>query len=336
MLKKLVYILLSLVAGCAWQAGKAQSIKASLDSSQITMGYQTAVRFDIVSRSNSPVEVLIDKAAFPREVDIIDWVNGDTTDIGNGLVEIKRALIIQSFDSGVYTLPPFLMLAGPSDTLRTRPLTLKVNPVDVSNMKDINPIAGAVDFERRWYDWLPDWITEYWELWLAALILISASICAYLILTKKVEVPLVPKKKPIPPYQLALLRLSALKDENLWQSGQEKEYYTRLIDILRDYLQGRFGINAMEMTSRQITNKLQEHEATRMSNDRMKRILEIADMVKFAKVRPLPDDNFRAFNEALQFVEETKPVETPEDGAPERPRVADTVVLSSPSSTNNN
>lgn len=315
MLKKLVYILIAMAMACGCLPVGAQSIKAALDSSQITMGYRTAVRFDIVSKANQPAEVLVDKATFPPEVEMIDWVNGDTTDIGNGLVEIKRALIIQSFDSGVYTLPSFIMLAGPNDTLRTKPLTLKVNPVDVSKMSDINPIAGAVDFERKWYDWLPDWITEYWQFWLAGLLLVIASICAYLILTKKVEVPLLPKKKPVPPYRLAMLRLAALKEENLWQSGHEKEYYTRLIDILRDYLQGRFGINAMEMTSRQITQRLQQNEATRMSNDRMKRILEIADMVKFAMVRPLPDDNVRAFNEATRFVEETKPVEVPQDGA---------------------
>lgn len=316
MLKKLVYIFLLVVTICATERLSAQSIKASLDSSQITMGYQTAIRFDIVGKTNQAAEVMVDKAQFPKEVDIVDWVYGDTADLGNGLVEMKRALIIQAFDSGAYTIPPFYMMGTNGDTLRTKELTLKVNPVDVSQMKDINPIADAMEFETKWYDWIPDWITDYWQLWIAAILLIAAGICAYLILTKKVDVPLIPKKKPIPPYQLALLRLAELKEANLWQSGQEKEYYTRLIDILRDYLQGRFGINAMEMTSQQITRILQHNEATRLSNERMKRILEIADMVKFAKVRPLPDDNFRAFNEATQFVEETKPVELPNPDAP--------------------
>lgn len=312
MIKKLFYILLCVATLTGGQRVYAQSIKAELDSSQITMGYQTAIRFDIVAHQGATAEVFVDKTQIPPEIDIIDWVYGDTTDLGNGLVEMKRALVIQSFDSGVYTIPPFLMLAGPTDTLRTQAFTLKVNPIDVSHMEDINPIADAVGFETKWYDWLPDWLTDYWQLYLAAILLIAAGICGYLIYTKKVEVPLLPKKKPIPPYQLAMQRLTALKDENLWQSGQEKEYYTRLIDILRDYLQGRFGINAMEMTSQQITRVLQENEETRLSNSRMKRILEIADMVKFAKVRPLPDDNFRAFSEATQFVEETKPVELPE------------------------
>lgn len=318
MLKKLLNIFIIAIAAATAFPSAGRSIKASVDSSQITMGYQTAIRFEIVDKAGSPAEVLVDKNTMPPEVEMIDWVYGDTTDLGNGLVEMKRALIVQSFDSGLYTIPPFLLVNGP-DTLRTKPLTLKVNPVDVSAMEDVNPIAPAMDFETKWYDFLPDWITEYWGWIVAALLTIIAGICAYLILTKKVDVPLVPKKKPVPPYQLAMQRLDHLREENLWQNGREKEYYTRLIDILRDYLQGRFGINAMEMTSQQITRVLSENEATRMPNARMRKILEIADFVKFAKVRPLPDDNHRALAEAVQFVEETKPVEvvTPDvQGAP--------------------
>lgn len=327
MLKKLIYIfIVAVVVLAGGSRSEARSIKASVDSSQITMGYQTAIRFEIVDQAGHPAEVLVDKIAVPAEVELIDWVYGDTTDIGNGLVEMRRALIIQSFDSGVYTIPPFLLVSGP-DTLRTEPITLKVNPVDVSSLEDIHPIAPAMDFETRWYDYLPDWLTDYWPWMLAALLLIAAGICAYLILTRKVEVPLIPKKKPVPPYQLAMQRLDSLREANLWQSGREKEYYTHLIDILRDYLQGRFGINAMEMTSQQITRVLNENETTRMPNKRMRQILEIADFVKFAKVRPLPDDNHRAMAEAVRFVEETKPAEEiPADGNPTQMDAAQTDV----------
>lgn len=313
MLRKLINILLLTVVFFGTTSVSARSVKAMVDSSQITMGYQTAIRFDIVDNEGAVSEVLVDKSEMPREIELIDWVYGDTTDLGNGIVEMKRALIIQSFDSGVYTIPPFLLVNGP-DTLRTEPITLKVNPIDVSEMEDINPIAPALDFESRWYDFFPDWLTDYWGWILAALLIIAAGICGYLILTKKVEVAILPKKKPVPPYQLAMQRLEILREKNLWQSGQEKEYYTRLTDILRDYLQGRFGINAMEMTTQQIIRVLHDNESTRMPNERMKSILEIADFVKFAKVRPLPDDNLRAMAEAVQFVEETKPVEVvPED-----------------------
>ena len=135
---------------------------------------------------------------------------------------------------------------------------------------------------------------------------------AYLIATRKVKVNIIPQKKKLPPYEIAVRRLNALKEAGLWERGQEKDYYTRLIDILRDYLQERFGINAMEMTSQQIVKALSANEATRMPNRHMRNIVEIADFVKFAKARPLPDDNVKAFNNAMQFVEETRPAPEPD------------------------
>lgn len=312
-----LHITLLLLAAAMFIPGTklfAQSIKATLDSSQITMGNVTAVRLDIVEKTGGSA-MLVDENNFPKEVEPVEWVDGDTTDLGNGLREIRRALIIQSFDSGVYTLPPFCLVSG-NDTLKSNSLTIKVNPVDVSNLKDIHPIASPLDFEKKWYDFLPDWITDYWGLILAFILIVAAGACAYLILTRKVAVNILPQKKRLPPYELAMRRLQALRTDGLWERGMEKEYYTRLIDILRDYLQERFGINAMEMTSTQIVRALSGNEVTRQPNRYMRNILQIADFVKFAKVRPLPDDNVRAFNEALQFVEETRPVEEPkpEDG----------------------
>ncbi len=105
-------------------------------------------------------------------------------------------------------------------------------------------------------------------------------------------------------------RLETLRTENLCDKGQEKEYYTRLTDILRSYLDTRFGINAMEMTSSQIVKSLRNNEETRMPEKYMSRVLEIADFVKFAKARPLPEDNAASFRSAPQFVEDTKPLPT--------------------------
>lgn len=317
-MKSSIYNILLLIAVSLVQnahaAGRSQ-IKASLDSLQLTMGQQTIARVDIVKGADAPSELLVDKNAFPAQVEIIDWLEGDTTDIGNGLVEIKRGLLIQSFDSGVYTIPPFLLVSGP-DTIRSNSLSLKVNPVDVTALTDIHPIADVAEFDSKWYDWLPDWITDYWVYILLGVLIIAGGVCAYLIMSKKVNVTILPQKKRLPPDQIAFNRLNALKEAQLWEKGQEKEYYTRLIDILRDYLQERFGINAMEMTSSQILKALRANEETRLSHSRMERVVEIADFVKFAKVRPLPDDNVRAFSDAMQFVEETRPApETTEESA---------------------
>lgn len=317
-MKSSIYNILLLIAVSLAQNAHAASrsqIKASLDSLQLTMGQQTIARVDIVKSADATSELLVDKNAFPGQVEIIDWLEGDTTDIGNGLVEIKRGLLIQSFDSGVYTIPPFLLVSGP-DTIRSNSLSLKVNPVDVTALTDIHPIADVAEFDSEWYDWLPDWITDYWVYILLGVLIVAGGVCAYLIMSKKVNVTILPQKKRLPPDQIAFNRLNALKEAQLWEKGQEKEYYTRLIDILRDYLQERFGINAMEMTSSQILKALRANKETQLLHSRMERVVEIADFVKFAKVRPLPDDNVRAFSDSMQFVEETRPApETSEDSA---------------------
>lgn len=301
-----VVMLCFLLAGGVSHA-VSSSVSAVMDSSQITMGYRTAIKVESVESAANPSQLIIDKDAFPVEVEIVDWVYGDTTDLGNGMLEIERALIVQPFDSGVYTIPPFLLVNGP-DTVRSKALTLKVNPVDVSHLEDINPMAPPVNFYSKWYDWLPDWLTDYWGWYLLVLFIIAGGVCGYLIYTKKVTVNILPQKKRLPPDLIAFNRLNELKEAQLWERGQEKEYYTQLIDILRDYLQERFGINAMEMTSSQILRALRSNEETRLPQKYMEKVVEIADYVKFAKVRPMPDDNVRSWQNAMQFVEETKPV----------------------------
>lgn len=73
----------------------------------------------------------------------------------------------------------------------------------------------------------------------------------------------------------------------------------------------------MEMTSTQIRQTIQANEEAKLSKENMERVLETADFVKFAKVRPLPDDNVRAFTSAMQFVEDTKPKPAPAEEASE-------------------
>ena len=93
----------------------------------------------------------------------------------------------------------------------------------------------------------------------------------------------------------------------MWQSGQEKAYYTQLIDILREYIDSRFSINAMEMTTTEILSSLRANKETKLVENNLKTILEIADFVKFAKMRPLPEDNEASMRNAIKFVELTIP-----------------------------
>ncbi len=308
LIHKLLIAIVAFVATSPMAKSETE-ITATLDSAYILMGKQTTLHLEIIG-DNAPGSLLLkDKAdTLVKEVEIIDILPADTTDLGNNRYQIKQDIIIQSFDSGLYTLPPFVYEVG-KDVFKSNDLVLKVLPVPVDTLQTINGYADVIDANAHFFDFLPDFITDNWGWILLGLLLIAGAIAAYFILTKRVKITLTPPQKPIPPYQFAMESLSKLREEKLCEKGQEKEYYTRLTDILRIYLERRFGINAMEMTSSQIIATLNDNEQTKQPNRYMKQILEIADFVKFAKVRPLPDDNVKSFNSAVQFVEDTKPEE---------------------------
>lgn len=303
-------VMIAVVMMTTWviAMGGNVTFKARLDSASLLMGKTTALHLEITQ----------DKAArgfFPNEqadtlnamVEIAERLKADTTDLGNNRIQINRDLIIQSFDSGLWVIKPIPYVVN-GDTAFCNQLTLKVLPVDVSQMKDIHDIKPVEDVPFNLLDWLPD----YWWAWLLGLLLIGGGIWVYRKYYKKGINPLKPSKKRLPPYEEAMINLQNLKAAQLWQRGQEKEYFTGLTDILRVYIDRRFDINAVEMTSSQIIDTLKKNDETKAVNEQLEMILEVADIVKFANARPLADDNEVAYQRAVNFVEATRPVEQPE------------------------
>lgn len=285
-------------------------VKASLDSAYLLMGKQTRLHVSVVGNLPDSCNVNVVDTAW-RDVEIAGVTEPVINDLGNNRKELLQDIVVQSFDSGMYTLPPVYFIDGGETIASNRPV-LKVLPVAVDSLVTVHDFTDVVDVKRHFFDYFPDWVTDY-GLWiLLVLVVIGASVFVYFKWIKQGKLPLVVAKKPVPPYQLAMQQLQTLHEEHLCEKGQEREFYTRLTDILRSYLDARFGINAMEMTSTQIRRCLRDNEHTKMSEKYMSRILEIADFVKFAKIRPLPEDNAGAYKSALQFVEETKPVVEPD------------------------
>ena len=118
---------------------------------------------------------------------------------------------------------------------------------------------------------------------------------------------------PLPAHIVALAALDALHGEKLWQSGEYKLYYSTLSDILRTYLAGRFEVGAMEMTTDEIAASLREVDIEQKQKMNLLGVLRDADLVKFAKATPEAEENEDAFDKALNFVENTKPVEEVEE-----------------------
>ncbi len=322
--KYLIYAVAAvLLLPLAMSAKGPVSVKASLASAYILMGKQTLLKVDVVEDDDIDGHFINHAGdTITGNVEIIKNLTPDTTDIGSGRREIRRELVIQSFDSGLYTLPPFLYVSG-KDTFASNALVLKVIPVPVDTLKTIHDYEGVVKPSTKIWDYIPDFIVDYWWIYLAVIVVAATVLLWFVYFRGKKSLPLVPKKKPVPPYEAAMLELNKLKNEKLCESGHEKEHYTRLTEILRIYLDRRFGINAMEMTSTQILDRIKTNSEAKPSAPIMRQILEMADFVKFAKVRPLPDDNVKAFNNAVKFVEDTKPAEPETDPVAESQQSTD-------------
>lgn len=315
-MSKLSRILTALVfsAVCfAASAAPKPSFKISLDSAHVLMGNLVGLKLEVIQAAENPGQVIapVDSLA-PIELVAKDSLPELVSESSGEGKRIFTALYkLQAFDSGDYKIPPFIYILG-KDTVLSNSAFLKVIPVDVSEMKDINPAEGAGSFKSKWFDWMPDFITDYWYFILLGIVIIAGGICTYLILSKKVAVNILPKKKERPPYLVAMDKLGKLKEKHLWEQGFEKPFYTELTEILREYLDRRFGINAMEMTSRQIMQALNSRSDSQMPKELMQQVLEIADYVKFARVQPLREDNIKSFDAAVKFVEDTKPAEPTE------------------------
>lgn len=307
------YLALILVA-LAFSLPAVASVKvtASLDSASILMGRVDTLRL-IVDRDAATQGVfpLFHKVAPGGYVTLFN----DTVELGapvidtvgqeNGRIIERLRVPVQVFDSGTYRLPPFIYLTA-SDSVGSNEIELSVVPVKVGENDAISDYRDITDpSDRSFWDWMPDWLYDLWWMWL---ILIAAVIAAvyfgrkYRKTGKFITLPEKPQPKP---WTVALQRLESLKAKNLWENGMEKEYFTQLTDILRDYLFARFGINAMEMTSRQIMQTLANQADVKEKRGYVRKILDVADFVKFAKVRPLPADNVEAFDNAVNFVKET-------------------------------
>lgn len=293
--------------GFGGKASAQVKVRVALDSAYIEMGRTTPLHVEVTGIIDETGGIMLPDTLW-REVEVAKVGEPLLTDLGNGNKELRQEVILQAFDSGLYTLPPVLFVQDGQVTESNRP-ALKVMPVAIDSLATIHDYYDAQNPPRHFFDFLPDWMTDYGVWILLTLLVIGAALYIYFKWIKQGRIPLVPAKKPIPPYELAMQRLETLRAENLCDKGQEKEYYTRLTDILRNYLDTRFGINAMEMTSSQILKSLRSNEETRMPEKYMSRVLEIADFVKFAKARPLPEDNAASFRSALQFVEDTKPLQ---------------------------
>jgi len=306
MRKQLFYIISFIFLG-AYSILNAQEIqlKASLDTNVIKIGDQTHFRVQFSYPKNIVLNYNIAQDTICEKVEIInqktDTLRNDSTK-NQFLIDYT----ISSFDSGYYAIPPQMFVnLQKQDTLWTKALVLAVQTVAIDTTKaSIYDIKEPL--EEPWT--FKEFLQKYYPFIIIALLII---LLAYFLIKyfsrKKIkeEKPIIIPKEEA--HIIALKELELLKEEKLWQNDRIKLYYTKLTNILRKYIENRYKISALEQTSLEIIHSLkQENEITKDDISKLKGILSIADIAKFAKVKPLANENDKCLKDAFLFVESTK------------------------------
>ncbi|MCO5279630.1 MAG: hypothetical protein M9931_01085 [Chitinophagales bacterium] len=276
------------------------SASFTADSTQILIGDFLHLKFAAKFPNATAVQLPIFKDSIGA-LDIIAASKKDTAKIGEETV-ITQQFTVSAYDSGLYTIPPQAILFtqnGMADSTFTNEIAITVNTVPVDTTKNFKPIKAPLEVKRSW--------REYLLYVLIALGVIVIALLAWWLFKKYYKKKdaakeAINRKKTA--HEWALKELQKLEQEKVWQQNP-KTYYSRLTDIFRRYLEYRFSVSAMESTTDEIDLMLTRDDISGEAKKELVSLLKLADLVKFAKQQPLPEQNKNALNTTREFVKTT-------------------------------
>lgn len=270
------------------------SVQSSADPVHLVVGDQTLVR--LLVRFDEGVQ--IGQPLWPPPSDAYEFVffeKWDTLDAQSVVIPARLAV----WDSARVVVEgvgiPY-RVGDVMDTAWSEPLELMVGfPTDSLFMKDIEEVAFEPVY---WTDYLP-------HIVIGVVVVLVALLWWWL--RRPAPQPVVPPTPKPQPHVVALERLRQLAEQNLWQRGFIKEYHSELTHILREYLERRFAIEALEATTNEIMAQLRQLGWSETWYQNLEQLLQTADMVKFAKARPPESFHEEAMKKVEAFILQTKP-----------------------------
>ena len=271
------------------------SVEARIDSIEMMMGEQVHVTLTVSAPEGS-------KIVFPqykRTQQLVPGVEVLETRIENDNVQV---LTLTSFDENLYYLPPFPVLVN-GDTVKSKELALKVIAIDVDTTH-YEKFFGPKDVQDNpflWSEWAP-------LVWLTVLMLVLLALAGYLYKRLRDNKPIMVRVRVIKkllPHQKAMKEIEQIKADKMQTSENQKEYYTKLTDTIRRYIEERYGFSAMEMTSSEIIERLTQ-QGDQKALDELRLLFQTADLVKFAKYSTLINENDMNLVTAVDFINSTK------------------------------
>lgn len=278
-------------------------VSAAIDSTAIYIGDQTDMHLRATIESTEQValprygEILIDG------IEIVERTGVDTTVLQDGRVQLNQTLTLTSFSDSLFFIPPQPFVSG-EDTLWSDGMSLNViQPFEIDTtlaITDIKPLQRA----PIWW-----WGIIRWVLLAIGCILLGIGAWYFIKWAmhrkKGGELQLAEVEKR-PAEEVALEKLDKIKAEKIWQEGKVKEYHTELTDVIREYIGRRYEVKSTEKTSDETLRELKPLMGEQKELfERLRKMLSLADLVKFAKWHTTPDENESALLTAYDFVHET-------------------------------
>jgi hypothetical protein len=286
-------------------AVKAQvSVEAEIDSIQIFVGQQAHVTLRATAKENAKVE-------FPQfkpmqyvtpGVEVLDSRELENKQQDNGYVTRSMVYTMTSFDDTLYYIPPMKVKID-GKPYESKSLALKVLTIEVDTLH-ADQFFGPKDVQDNPFQW-SDWSLPFW---LSVLMLLLLALGYYLYLRLRDNKPIITHiriVKRLLPHQKAMKEIEQIKADKMVSSENSKEYYTKLTDTLRKYIEERYGFNAMEMTSSEIIDRLTSAQDQK-ALDELHQLFTTADLVKFAKYSTLINENDANLVNAIEFINQTK------------------------------
>ena len=314
-MKKLIryFVVLCALVCCVVSAaaqGRVEIKDARFEPDSVLLGDHFDLVLEVVGEGNVAVGFPSITPEFAEgRIELIAERGVDTLSSEEGRYHLRKSWRLTSFEPAMYSIDSLgvLWTDGESiDTLFTHsPLTLEVAmiPVDTAQktIYDIKqPLPMPVTIEE---------VLEVGGYSLAILVVVAVVVVLVLFIVLRLR-----RRKQTaeehrePPHIVAIRHLEMLHNQKLWQNGKIKEYYTRLTEILREYLAGRYGVGAMEMTSDEIVAAMKAAEVEPKYITKLGELLSESDLVKFAKYIPSEEIHEEYYNMVYYFVEESKEI----------------------------
>ena len=285
-------------------------VSAAIDSTTLFIGDQTDLHLRATCEVGEQVQLpMLDEQLIPG-IEIVDRTIIDTTALNDGRIQYNQYLTLTSFEDSLFYIAPLPFITG-NDTVWSESLMLNVvQPFEIDSTDiSITDIKGIYRAPIWWWGILR-WV-------LLALAIVGVGFGGYYLINylqsrmgKKEEEEALPTEPMRPAEEVALEKLDAIREQKIWQAGQVKEYHTQLTDVLREYIDRRFEVNSAEQTSDETLRAMRPLLSEKKDIfEQLRKMLTLADLVKFAKWTTTPDENETSLRSAYTFVKETTPIE---------------------------